>query len=154
MDLDSQIQELIANAPEDDLTSAGIMAIAPVLKLLASRFRHQTYFIWENSQQQWVVTTLAHRSQANIVKNLVYAFSTAGDATKFHNTPGFPRQIGIISLIFQLLALETVDSLAIFDTPGDIISGKEIEREDLQKLIYSQLQQMYPVNSNLPPDIA
>jgi hypothetical protein len=154
MNLEQQIQKLIDNAPPDDLTSQGIRAIAPVLKLLASRFQHETYFLWQNPQQQWVVTTLAHQTKPNLTKEVIYAFASPGDATNFNTPPGSPAPIPIISLLFQLIALETVDSLIVFDRPGDSISGTEIARQDLQNLINKQLQQLYPSSDNLPPDIA
>jgi hypothetical protein len=154
MDIDEQIQELIDNAPEDDLTAQGMMAIAPVLKLLASRFQHQEYFVWENSQQQWVLTTLEHQKQPNLTKEVIYAFASAGDPASFYTSPGSPHRIPLISLLFQLIGMEKVDSLVIFDRPGDLMSGTEIARQDLQNLIYKQLQELYPQQTNIPPDIA
>jgi hypothetical protein len=154
MDIDKQIQELIDNAPEDDLTAQGMKAIAPVLKLLASRFQHQKYFVWQNSQEQWVLTTLAHQSKPNVTKQVVYAFASAADATSFYNTSGSAQPIPIISLLFQLIGMERIDSLIVFERPGDMMSGKEVSRQELQNLIYTQLQQLYPSGDNLPPDIA
>jgi hypothetical protein len=154
MDIDKQIQELIDNAPEDDLTAQGMKAIAPVLKVLASRFQHQKYFVWQNSESQWVLTTLAHQNKPNVTKQVVYAFASAADATSFYNASGFPQAIPIISLLFQLIGMEIVDSLIIFERPGDIMSGTEVSRQDLQNSIYKQLQQLYPQQTNIPPDIA
>ncbi|PSB03689.1 hypothetical protein [Merismopedia glauca] len=154
MNLDQQIQELIDNAPEDDLTTQGIMAIAPVLKLLASRFKHETYFVWQNFQQQWVLTTLAHQTKPNLSKQVIYTFASAGDAASSNTSPGSPQSIPIISLLFQLIAMESVDSLVIFDRPGDLMSGTEIARQDLQNLIHTQLQQLYPSGGDIPSDLA
>jgi hypothetical protein len=157
MDLDRQIQVLIEQAPQDGVTPQGVAAVAPVLKLLASRLRHTDYFVLQTQERDWVVTTLSSRQQPEVEKNVLYAFATFTDATNFQQSPsgeivGLP--VPIVHILFQLLAMDTVDSLIIFDRPGNLVSGTEIRCQDLQNLIQIQIGQQRPPASNLPPDIA
>jgi hypothetical protein len=156
MDLDKQIRELIEQAPQDGVTPQGVAAIAPVLKLLASRMRQTDYYVLQTLDRDWVVTTLSNRQQPEVEKNVVYAFATLKDAIKFQRSLSkniVGSQMPIVHILFQLLAMDTVDSLIAFDLPGNLVSGTEIRRQDLQNLIEIQLQQESR-SRNIPPDIA
>jgi len=161
MDLKQQIQVLIKNAPQDGTTPKVVEAIAPVLTRLASQLRHSEYHILQTLNGDWVVTTLSNRTQPDVEKNVIYAFSTSKDANDFQpvDDPQLVTvTIPITHILFQMLALDTVTSLVFFDTPGNLAAGTEVRRDDLQQIIQRQLQQIqsaprsYP--SNLPPDIA
>lgn len=161
MDLDQQIQFLVDHAPQDGTTPNLIAAIAPVLKLLASQLRHSEYYILQTLDEGWVITTLSNRTQPEVQKNVIYAFSTLKDATDFQSVSDpqiLAAPIPVTHILFQMLALETVSSTVFFDTPGNLTAGIEVRRDDLQNLISTQLQhsqsvpRSYP--SNLPPDIA
>lgn len=161
MDLDQQIQVLIDNAPQDGTTPKAIAAIAPVLKLLAGQLRHLEYHILQTPDEAWVMTTLSNRAQPDLEKNVIYAFSTLKDAADFQAVSDpqiLALPVPVTHILFQLLALETVTSIVFFDTPNNLVTGTEVRRDDLQKLIQTQLQhsqfvpRSYP--SNLPPDIA
>jgi hypothetical protein len=162
MDLDKQIQVLIDDAPEDGVTPQVVEAIAPGLKLLGARLHHREYYILQSLAQDWVVTTLSDRTNPKITKNVIYAFSTLKDASAVSVTEIDPQvlavPIPVTHILFQLFALETVDSIIFFETPGDLNTGVEIRRTDLQNLIQVQLQQkssqpsIFP--SQIPPDIA
>ncbi len=161
MDLEQQIQVLIDSAPQDGTTPNLVEAIAPVLKLLASQLRHLEYYILQTLDEGWVVTTLSNRTQPEVEKNVIYAFSTLKDAADFQSASDpqiLAVPIPVTHILFQMLALETVTSTVFFDTPGNLTTGTEVRRDDLQNLISTQLQnskfapRSYP--SNLPPDIA
>lgn len=161
MDLEQQIQVLIDSAPQDGTTPNLVEAIAPVLKLLASQLRHLEYYILQTLDEGWVVTTLSNRTQPEVEKNVIYAFSTLKDAADFQSVSDpqiLAVPIPVTHILFQMLALETVTSTVFFDTPGNLTTGTEVRRDDLQNLISTQLQnskfapRSYP--SNLPPDIA
>lgn len=161
MDLEQQIQVLIDSAPQDGTTPKLVEAIAPVLKLLASQLRHLEYHILQTLDEGWVVTTLSNRTQPEVEKNVIYAFSTLKDAADFQSVSDpqiLAVPIPVTHILFQMLALETVTSTVFFDTPGNLTTGTEVRRDDLQNLISTQLQnskfapRSYP--SNLPPDIA
>jgi hypothetical protein len=161
MDLEQQIQVLIDNAPQDGTTPKVVEAIAPVLTLLASQLEHLQYHILQTLDQDWVLTTLSNRAQPEVEKNVIYAFPTLKDAADFQS--GSDPQIiaavvPVTHILFQMLAIDTVNSVVFFDTPGNLTAGTEVRRDDLQNLIQRQLQQFQSVPrsypSNLPPDIA
>lgn len=161
MDLEQQIQVLIDSAPQDGTTPKLVEAIAPVLKLLTSQLRHLEYYILQTLDEGWVVTTLSNRTQPEVEKNVIYAFSTLKDAADFQSVSDpqiLALPIPVTHILFQMLALETVTSTVFFDTPGNLTVGVEVRRDELQNLMSTQLQnsqfapRSYP--SNLPPDIA
>lgn len=161
MNLDKQIQVLINDAPEDGVTPQVVAAIAPGLKLLAAKLRHLQYYILQGLAQDWVVTTLRDRSNPKITKQVIYAFPTLKDASAAGGSEDpevIAAPIPVTHILFQLFALETVDSVIFFETPGDLNTGIEIRRTDLQNLIQLQLQQNYssPIAppGYVPPDIA
>ncbi|EGJ28675.1 hypothetical protein LYNGBM3L_71220 [Moorena producens 3L] len=161
MELDEQINNLIDNAPQDGTTPQSIEAIAPVLKLLAEQLNHLEYYILQNLDQGWVLTTLSNRANPDLEKNVIYAFPTVQDAANFHSdwdpqlmACGVP----VTHILFQMLAIDTVTSTVFFDTPGNLAVGSEVSREDLRNLIQAQLQQIRSApksdSNNQPPDIA
>lgn len=160
MDLDQQIQVLIDDAPQDGVTPQVVKAIAPVLKLLGAKLRYLQYYILQSMDRDWVVTTLSDRSNRKITKNVIYAFPTLKDAsaaTDAEDPQVVAIPIPITHLLFQLFALETVDSIIFFDRPGDLNTGIEIKRTDLQNLIQQLQQNSSTPNSpfnQIPPDIA
>jgi len=161
MDLEQQIQVLIDNAPQDGTTPKVVEALAPVLKLLANQLRHLEYHILQTLDQDWVLTTLSNRAQPDVEKNVIYAFPTLKDAADFQSVSDpqiIALPVPVTHILFQMLAIDTVSSLVFFDTPGNLATGTEVRRDDLQNLIQTQLQQLQSVPrsdpSNLPPDIA
>ncbi|HAX86394.1 MAG TPA: hypothetical protein DCY91_09010 [Cyanobacteria bacterium UBA11370] len=161
MDLAQQIQVLIDNAPRDGTTPQMVKAIAPALTLLARQLKHLEYHILQSLDQGWMVTTLSNRTQPELEKNVIYAFPTLKDAADFQsswNPEIMAVPVPVTHILFQMLAIDTVNSTVFFDTPGNLTAGTEVRREDLQRLIQTQFQQTqsaprsYP--SNLPPDIA
>ncbi len=160
MDLDQQIQVLINNAPQDGITPGVMTAIAPVLKLLATQLKHPDYYVFQSLDQNWVMTTLSNRAQPEVEKNVVYAFATLKDAASFQTMPDpqlIALQVPATHILFQLFAMETVDSMVFFDQPGNLAAGIEVRRQDLQNLIQTQLQHPQAVprpNSSISPDIA
>lgn len=161
MNLDEQIQLLIADAPQDGVTPRVVAAIAPGLKLLAQKLRRSQYYILQNLADEWVVTTLSNRANLDVEKLVIYAFPTLQDIPVV-STTGFDAELiavllPVTHILFQLTALETVNSIIFFES-GDLTNGIEIRREDIQNLIQLQLKQNPPTPSNypsqLPPDIA
>ncbi len=160
MNLEQQIQKLIDDAPQDgDLPLVIKQAIAPVLKLFASRLKHLDYYILQNFSQSWVITTLRAKNSDSATKGkkVIYAFTTAKDATAFQgdSTPEVVAwPIPVTHILFQLFALHQVDSIIFLETPGNLSRGTEVRRSDLQQLIQSQLQEFKTNSGNVPPDIA
>ncbi len=159
MDLDQQIQALIKNAPQDGNTPQVVEAITPALKLLAEQLQHLQYYILQTYTQNWVLTTLGHRSQSELEKRVIYAFPTLKDASSSiseNNVVATPMPV--IHILFQMIAIEPLDSLVFFEKPGDLTTATEVKREDVQKLINIYLRQYQASSSSnsskIPPDIA
>jgi hypothetical protein len=164
MNLDQQIQSLIDEATPDGTTPQVVAAIAPALKLLAQELQHLEYYILQTVDGSWAVTTLSNRSQPNLEKRVIYAFPTANDAAKAassFNSRIVTVSIPVAYILFQMLALESIDSIIFFEISGRLEAGTEVLRSQVQNLIGSYLQQYQSAPkstkskfTNLPPDIA
>ncbi len=153
-DLDAQLQALVDNAPQDGTTPQLVAAIAPALRRLASQLKHSQYYVVQLLDENWVVTVVASRTQADVDRHLIYAFPTLADVSIGSSFVKDPNMIALpvptANILFQLAAMEGVDSVIFFEVPGQPLTGTEIRRVDLQMLIQEQLRQ----HSELPPDIA
>ncbi|BAZ28929.1 hypothetical protein NIES4074_13660 [Cylindrospermum sp. NIES-4074] len=157
MDLEAQIQLLIDNAPHDGITPQLVAAIAPALGAIAQKLRYPQYYILQNSKSEWVLTTLSNREQPKLQKRVIYAFPTLQDVS-LSSSAGLDPQvvataIPVIHILFQLVALEPVNSIVFFETPGTTTNAIEVLRSDLQNLIQQKLQKHRP-QRQVPPDIA
>lgn len=157
MDLQAQIQSLIDNAPQDGITPQLVAAIAPALTKIAQKLRFPQYYILRNPTEDWVLTTLSHKTNPQLQKRVIYAYPTLQDVSTTSGVGFDPHMIaapiGVIEILFQTLALKPVDSIIFFDTPGTTANAVEIERLQLQSIIESSLQQNRR-SSDIPPDIA
>ncbi len=158
MELEQQITLLIENAPADGVTSKVMeVAIAPILKAFASQLKHLEYYVLQTIDGGWVLTTLSNRAQQLLEKNVIYAFPTLKDAGSFQGTSDpqvIASPVPVTHILFQMFALEKVDSIVFVETPNKLSAGVEVRRADLQKLIQAQLEQFRAKPDNLPPDIA
>ncbi|MBD2312153.1 hypothetical protein H6G20_10815 [Desertifilum sp. FACHB-1129] len=160
MDLDRQIQQLIAEAPQDGTTPQAIAAIAPLFKELAQKLQHSEYYVLQTLDGRWVMTTLSNTRETNRQKTVIYGFPTLKDAADHPYSRQDPQvmatPVGTIKILFQLLAMEGVDSLVFFQTSGQAATGTEVKRSEVQTLIQTHLQQMYPTprRSSIPPNLA
>jgi hypothetical protein len=157
MDLNQQIQALIDHAPPDGTTPGIVQTIAPALKLIAVQLKHLEYYVLQTLDQGWVMTTLSNRDQPDVEKNVIYAFPTLKDAASSPNSPKNPEVIVIpvpvTHILFQMVAMKSVDSAVFFETSGNLANGVEVKRADLQTVIQLQLQQSQAA-PQVPPDIA
>ncbi|WAL59192.1 hypothetical protein [Thermocoleostomius sinensis] len=157
MNPEQQIQMLIEQAPQYGANPTDVQTIAPALLTIASRLKHPQYFILQTLEQNWLMTTLTHRTQSNLTKNVVYAFPTLKDAAASPQAPNDPQvmalPIPVVQILFQMLAMKPVDSIVFFETPGNLHSGTEISRQNLQDGIRLYVQQQRK-SSRLPPDMA
>ncbi|MFB2837716.1 hypothetical protein [Floridanema evergladense] len=162
MDLDRQIELLIDGAPNDGRTPQAMRAIAPALKLLASQLQHPQYYVLQTLDEAWVLTTFTNSEQPQETKHILYAFSTLQDITTYTSTLKDPDVMAIpvpvTHILFQMVAMDTVDSAIFFETPGNLSEGIQLRREDLQSLVQSYLEQEFPIPKpspgNIPPNIA
>lgn len=154
-----QLQELIENAPPDGVTPNVMKeAIAPILRVFAERLQHLEYYILQTLDQGWVLTTLSNRARPEQEKKVIYAFPTQKDAMSFQGTEN-PEvtaiAIPVTHILFQMFALHQVDSTVFMETPGDLTTGREVQRNDLQQLVQKQLQALgFVPKGNIPPNIA
>ncbi|MEM6752361.1 MAG: hypothetical protein AAF630_05250 [Cyanobacteria bacterium P01_C01_bin.38] len=157
MDLQAQIQSLIDNAPQDGITPQLIAAIAPALIQIAEKLRHSQYYILQNPDGDWVLTTLSKLSNPQLQKQVIYAYPTLQDVSTTSGVGFDPSliaaPIGVIEILFQIIALQPVDSIIFFDTPGTTANAVEIPRKQVNSIIESSLQQNSR-RSDAPPDIA
>lgn len=152
MNLEQQIQLLIDDAPNDGVTPKLIEKIAPGLKQLAAKLGYEQYYIVQSLDADWLVTTITNRT---LEKRVIYAFPTLQDSFATSSAE-FAAQlialpIPVTHILFQLVALETVDSIIFLDS-GAASTGHEVKRQDIQKLIQVQIKPN-PFNQ-IPPDLA
>lgn len=158
MDLDAQIQVLIDNAPQDGTTPEVVATIAPVLKVFAQRLRHRQYYILQTTNQEWMMTTLSNRARPNLEKRVIYGFPTLDDARSSINAPHPANLVAValpvVQILFQMVALHTLDSLIFFETPGNLENGVELQGGDVRKAIQLQLQQKLSSPPSIPTNLA
>ena len=157
MDLDTQITELVQGANGNTLTADAVEAIAPTLKAIAGQLQHKQYYILQNLEQGWVMTTLSSRNQPDVKKNIVYAYPTLKDAAAGPVSVQDPQvmalPIPVTHILFQMLAMKPVDSVIFFEKPGQGGKGVEVRRQDVEALIQVQLRQRQQSNV-VPPNLA
>ncbi|MBE9184074.1 hypothetical protein IQ270_04885 [Microcoleus sp. LEGE 07076] len=161
MDFDQQIQALIEKAPPDGSTPQILQAIAPALILIAQQLQHLEYSILQALDESWAIVVLSNLKQPGRQKKVIYAFPTLKDASSAAAVAADrvrPVLLPVTHILFQMIALEGLDSIVFFENPGNQEVGTEIPREQVQELISVYLQQYRsappPNSSNLPPDIA
>ncbi|ELR97538.1 hypothetical protein [Gloeocapsa sp. PCC 73106] len=145
MDIEAQIDSLVQEAPQYGVpTEVMEKGVKPILRQLINDLNHQEYFICQNYQGDWIITTLSHRTQPNLEKKVIYAFGTSVDALqmqKLFDEEVVTVSIPVAQLVFQLFALKSVDSIVFMDLPGNLAKGKEITKSNLFELLQTQLQQ-------------
>ena len=153
MELDRQLQILIDDAADYGVSPVAIeKAIAPVLKMFASQLQHLEYYILQNLEEDWVLTTITN-PKSNQNKNVIYGFASVKDAASFSgniNPDLIAMSIPIAQLLFRLFSLQEVDSIIFLENSQNLNQGVEIERQHLLELIQQQIQQL----NDIPPNIA
>lgn len=161
--LDQQLEALIQEAPNDGVTVDLLRAIAPLLKQTAGQLKQAEYHVLQGKDAGWVVTTLSNRTQPELEKSVIYAFPTYEDAQARAISNRAAQMtascIPVVHLLFQLIALQTVESAIFFEEPGNSGAGREIScselRHQVQVLLASYSAQFRSAKpAPLPPDIA
>jgi hypothetical protein len=141
MDIPAQVQALINEAPSDDAMQEGIQVVAEVLGQVALGLGHLQYYILQNFDNQWQVTTLEYRSQPDLQKNVLYVYGHLADATRMGQAADLIAvPIQILPLLFQFFSFSQVDSLLIADEANKPDQLKELSRADLQSVVQASLQ--------------
>ncbi|AFZ43228.1 hypothetical protein PCC7418_1020 [Halothece sp. PCC 7418] len=159
MDLDQQLEQLVAEAPtERGMPQVMEYAIAPILKVVAQQLGHHDYYILQNTEENWQVTTLRHRHDQNLTKRVIYGFPTLEDARTFAQHSDDPElmalPIPITHILFELLAFDQVDSVIFFDDSGNYENGVEIPKEKLEQSIREKLKQLKAKTEQPPANLA
>ncbi|MCS6812228.1 MAG: hypothetical protein NZ772_01450 [Cyanobacteria bacterium] len=156
MNLEQQQQDLIAQAATYGVPTEAMRTIVATLTKAADQFRHQLYYIPQSLDNEWVVTTLSHRERPTQEKQVVYAFADLNDVTVkalgSDDLQLVARPMPLLHILFQMFALPTIDSVIFMDTPGNIATGIEVPRADIQSLIQQCLRQWQA--KQVPSDIA
>ena len=156
MNVDEQKQDLISQAAQYGVPVEAMTAIVAILEKAADQFQHQTYYIPQSMNNEWIATTLSSREQPSQQKTIVYAFADLNDVSINTPTTGDMQLVALpvplLHILFQIFALQTIDGVVFLDTPGDISTGIEVPRADIQSLIQQCLQQWRA--SQIPNDIA
>ncbi|MGF1538785.1 MAG: hypothetical protein ACFB4J_20175 [Elainellaceae cyanobacterium] len=144
MDLDQQIQTLIDSAPEDGVTPTMMAMIAPVIKAVAAQLVHPQYYLLQTIDDGWLMTTLSHRAQATVEKNVVYAYPTLEDARSGSRSARDPQitalPVPVTHILFQMLAMKVIHSIIFLRTSNNLQDGIEVSRERLEQLIKHHVQ--------------
>lgn len=159
MDIDQQLEKLIVEAPQErGMPQVIEYAIAPILKLIAQQLQHQDYYILQNTEEKWQVTTLRHRENHNLTKRVIYGFPSWEDGESFakhsDDTELMALSVPVVNILFELLAFEEVDSVIFFDESENYDHRTEIYREKLQKLIREQLKKLKEKTERPPSNLA
>lgn len=148
MDIEPQLQQLLHNAPQDGKTPQLLtQAVIPVLRAYARQMKYPNYYVVQNQQKRWVLTTLSNRAEPDLEKKVVYAFASPQDAMTFNGRAEAdlrPVSLPVTHIFFQLFALKTVDSLVFFEKSGEFTAGKEIKRTELENLVQQQFLKTKP----------
>ena len=153
MQLDEQLEVLIKDAANHGVSPAVIeQAIVPVLKSYANQLQHLEYYVLQNIEQNWVLTTITN-PQLRQNKKVIYAFKSVRDAANFQSKTKpdlIAMPIPVAQLLFRLFSLQQVDSVIFLENSHNLNQGIEIKRQHLSKLIGEQIEQL----KKNPPYIA
>jgi hypothetical protein len=142
MELQAQVQELVDNAPADGADRDAIQLVAIVLGQVAEGLEHTEYYILQNFQQQWQITTLQHRAQEELQKTVLYAYGHLSDATRVGQAEDLiALPIPVVQLLFQFFSFDSVDSILFLDEANKPDRIRELARQDLQLMVRSYLEE-------------
>jgi stalled ribosome rescue protein Dom34 len=151
MDIQAQVQALIDEAPAD--TAEGVKIVAVILGEVAQIFSHPQYYVLQNFEQQWQITTLQHRAQ-DVEKTVLYAYRQLADATKMGKSDDLIAvPVPVVQLLFQFFSFNAVESLLVVDEANNPEKIQELKREDLQTLVDNALQQQLEIHESVEPEI-
>jgi hypothetical protein len=148
MDIQAQVQALINEAPADEAMQEGMQVVAEVLGQVASSLGHLQYYVLQNLENQWQITTLEHRAQPEQQKNVLYAYGHLVDATRMGQSGDLMAvPIQTLPLLFQFFSLAQVDSLLFIDELNQPDQVKELNRTELQAVVEASLQAQLQADS-------
>ena len=140
MDLTSQIESLVDDAPADDGTKQLVENVAIALaQWVNANLSHSHYYLIQDGSGAWIKSTLIHRTQSVGEKTAIFIFSSSEDIAKeidsFQNIQVFPEKIPVIELLFRFWTLNLSDSLVVNEGGVTTRVMREITRSDLDTAI-------------------
>ena len=153
MDLKDQLSTLIEDAPKYGVDSTVIeQAIIPVFLGVINNLDHETYYLLQNPQQDWLISVLTHKRQPQLSKKVIFAYASLKQAQKqLQNNQNLEIvALPVIELLWRFFSVQQLDSL-IFQAEGNSQSPTiEIKRQTLQQ----QIQQKIRSLKSVPPNLA
>ena len=144
--LEAQIKQLVDSAPQDGQTPQLVTAIAPVLMHFGTQLQRENFYVLQTLNGDWVRTTLSSRREQGVQKSVIYAFASVEDA---RNSPMPVRDPNILAapvpvthVLFQMVALKTLDSLVFFAIEGNLNNGTEVTRPVFEETMQAYFQQV------------
>jgi len=144
--LEAQVKQLVDSAPQDGKTPQLVTALAPVLLHFATQLKRENFYVLQTLNGDWVRTTLSSRRDQGVQKSIIYAFSNIEDARKSPMPVKDPNilaaPVPVTHILFQMVALKTLDSLVFFATPGNLNNGTEVGRGVFEETMQAYFQQV------------
>ena len=149
--LEQQLQQIIDDAVNYGVSPVVVeLAIAPVIKAYAQQLKKLEYYVLQNLEGDWVLTTI-NNPKLQQSKQVIYAFVSVKDAAlRGKSNPELAAApISVVQLLFRLSSLQMVDSMIFLEDSQNLNRGVEIERDRLFQQIRQQIQQL-----QTPPNLA
>ncbi len=100
---------------------------------------------------------MSNRANPGLERRVVYAFPTIQDVSLTSPAGLDPQMLAkivpVTHILFQLVALEPVDSIVFLETPGQTTHTCEIQRVELLNRLQQQIKKQQS-GKQIPPDIA
>jgi hypothetical protein len=135
MDPQAALDALIRESRQYGIPPEAMRAIALVLLRFSASLPAKTYWIPCDAEGQWLLTTLEQTGGAAVQKQVMLAYATAEAAQR---ATGQSEGLETLSLLLQLIALEPLDSLVLYEN-ADSLKGVEIQRDALLRAISATL---------------
>ena len=149
MDIQAQVQSLIDEAPEDPELREGVQVVANVLSQVAAGLSHLQYYVLQSLEQHWQITTLEHRTQPELQKNVLYAYGYLANAMKVGQSADLMASpVLTLRLLFQFFSFDQVDSILFVEDQNQPDQFKELSRADLQAIVQQSLQDQIQPHSS------
>ena len=144
MKLEQQLKYLVTDAASHGVPVVVMeTAIVPVLKMLATQLEHDEYYILQNVESNWVLTTISN-AKLKQQKKEIYAFITVQDAAIGAKSDSnlIAAPIPVTQLLFRLFSLHQVDSIIFMNNSSDLNNGIEVKRDRFLDLIQQQIKKL------------
>jgi hypothetical protein len=141
--LDRQVTLLVENTPDEETASA-VRLVASVLKVIAQKLKHTTYFVIQDIDGGWLLTPLSNHENPEVEKTTIYAYCDRIpaniDRMKLNDENLECAEFNVVDMLFRLIGMKQVDSIVFFDRATDTQNGIEIVRIEIESLCEKQIK--------------